>query len=31
VLLVKLLECAVTLWQAQTGTGRAELAQKSRL
>ncbi|MCL7751444.1 response regulator [Guyparkeria hydrothermalis] len=31
VLLVKLLECAVTLWQAQTGTGRAELAEKSRL
>lgn len=31
VLLVKLLECAVTLWQAQTGTGRAELAEKSQL
>ncbi|MFI9655002.1 response regulator [Guyparkeria sp. GHLCS8-2] len=30
-LLVKLLECSVTLWQVQTGTSRAELAEKSRL
>ncbi|HER34338.1 MAG TPA: hybrid sensor histidine kinase/response regulator, partial [Halothiobacillaceae bacterium] len=29
--LVQLLDCAVTLWHAQTGTGRAELAEKSRL
>ena len=30
-LLVKLLECTVSLWQAQTGTSRAELAEESRL